>query len=154
MDEYIRDAAPEESIFPFMDFPEEFFEVVETTGPTKEWAWDFERDEFKLKDGKPYTVEGKEAVKIWAYKALTTQRYRYQAYTWNYGSELEELIGKGYSKGYIDSEVKRMLEDCLLMNDNITAVTNLKIEFSDNLLTVDCELETPYGEVSVIVPGR
>ena len=42
-----------ESIFPFMDPQEVPVEETETELPmAKEWAWDFERLDFKLKDGK------------------------------------------------------------------------------------------------------
>lgn len=33
-------------------------------------------------------IENK-AIKVWAKRALLTRRYAYDAYTWDYGSELE-----------------------------------------------------------------
>ena len=46
----------------------------------KEYAWDFTSNDFLLVDGKNTIVTGKEAVKVWLWKALQTPRYRYLAY--------------------------------------------------------------------------
>ena len=48
----------------------------------KEYAWDFENDCFLYDaDGRLKIVEGDEAIKIWIYKALSTERFRYLAYS-------------------------------------------------------------------------
>lgn len=42
----------------------------------KEFAWDFEKNCFLYdKSGKHILLEGTEAIKIWVYKALATERY-------------------------------------------------------------------------------
>ena len=40
----------------------------------KEYAWDFINDDFILVDGKNVIVTGKDAVKVWIWKALQTQK--------------------------------------------------------------------------------
>ena len=67
----------------------------------QELAWDFNHDTFVHdNDGRLKTVTGNEALKVWIYKALKTERYRYMAYLHgdynaegNYGTELERFIG-------------------------------------------------------------
>ena len=92
-------------------------------------------------------VEGAEAVKVWVWFALQTPRYRYYVYSWDYGNDFETLIGQGYSKEYIDSEVRRMTEECLLVNKHIKSITNFSVDMEKNVLTVSFTIDTIYGEI-------
>lgn len=96
-------------------------------------------------------VEGKEAIKVWIWLALNVPRYRHIINTWEYGNEIETLIGKGYSQEHLDSEVKYMIEDALSPNDYITEITNLDASLDGDKLTVSLTVETPYGEVEIDV---
>lgn len=95
-------------------------------------------------------VEGKEAIKIWIWIALQTPRYRYYIYSWDYGSEFEELIGQGYTKEYIDTEVQRMTEECLLINENIQSINNFSSYMKGSQLTISFTANTIYGEIEFI----
>ena len=96
----------------------------------KEYEIDFETGQ--LTGG---VAEGKEAIKIWIWLALQTPRYRYYAYTWDYGSEFEDLIGKGYTEEYIEAEVQQMTEECLLINENIQSI-EIKLLAIDNYTVI------------------
>lgn len=117
----------------------------------KEYAWDFENNDFLLKDGKFVVVEGIEALKIWIWKALNTQRYRYLAYTWNYGHELENLVGKGLSNSVIKSEAQRFIQEALLINPYITDIANINVKIDDSKFTLSFTANTVYGEVDISV---
>lgn len=96
-------------------------------------------------------VEGKEAVKVWIWLALRVPRYRHIINTWEYGNEIESLIGKGYSQEHLNSEVKYMIEDALSPNEYITDITNIDATLNNDKLTVRLTAETPYGEVKIDV---
>lgn len=98
-------------------------------------------------------VEGIEAVKVWAWLALQVPRYRYYVYSWNYGQEYEELVGKGYSAEYMKTELKRMTEDCLLQNDYITGIENFEYEKKRDGVNLSFKILTTLGdtEVSIVV---
>ncbi|NNG67351.1 DUF2634 domain-containing protein [Caldanaerobacter subterraneus] len=142
-----------ESIFPFI----EDTEVTETTSTTdipKEYAWDFSANDFKLVNGKVQVVEGLEAIKIKVYKALMTQRYRYPIYSWDYGSEFEQLIGKDYSKELVEAEAKRFVEEALKEYFDrgwITGIKDFETSFLGDELSVGFTIETPYGEANISV---
>jgi len=143
-----------ESIFPFMDPQEVPVEETETELPmAREWAWDFEKLDFKLKDGKMYQVEGKEAVKIWLWKLFMTARYRQVIFDWDYGHELENLIGQGYTQGYLNSEAERYVREAIEYNlkDYVTDVRNVNVSFDEGTLTIEFTAITPYGVVEVRV---
>lgn len=92
-------------------------------------------------------VEGLEAIKVWVWLALQVPRYRYYAYTWDYGSEFEDLIGQGYSNGYIESESRRMTEDCLLINPDIQSISDFHVSVEKDTLTISFTVNTVYGDI-------
>lgn len=93
--------------------------------------------------------EDKEALKIWVHFALKTERYKYLIYSWYYGNEANNLIGKKTTKGLFNSEVKRYIEECLLVNENITGISDLKIVRDGSKIIVDFTVLTIFGEVSI-----
>lgn len=139
-----------ENIFPFISY-QDAKEYVKPEKIPKEYAWDFDNNEFVLENGRLKKVEGAEALKIWIYKMLKTQRYRFLIYSWNYGSELEELVGKGYASNTVQNEVKRLLEDALSINTNIKGTKDVNITFSGDDLDISFTAITDYGEVRVNV---
>lgn len=92
-------------------------------------------------------VEGAEAIKAWIWLVLQTARYRYYIYSWDYGNEFEELIGRGYSEEYINAEAQRMTEDCLLVNENIESITDFSVGMENDQLTISFTANTIYGTI-------
>lgn len=117
----------------------------------KEYAWDFEKNDFKLIDGKFQIVEGIEALKIWIWKALKTSRYTYPIYSDDYGQEFEKLIGKGLSKSLIESEAKRLTLECLKENEHILTIKNFKVSKDKDILNITFTATTDCGEVTIDV---
>ena len=117
-------------------------------------AWNFEVDRFILdENGQHVIVTGKEALKVWIYKALKTERFSYMAYSWQYGIELHPFIGKVMSVQERYSELKRVITECLMVNPYILSVD--AIDFSpakkENEVTTTITLTTVYGEVMISV---
>lgn len=123
---------------------------IEVTMP-KEYAWDFDKNDFKLKDGKFQIVEGIEALKIWIWKALKTSRATYPIYSNTYGQEIEKLVGKGLSKSLIESEAKRLTLECLKENEHILNIKNFKVSKEKDLLNISFTAVTDCGEVRIDV---
>ena len=138
------------SLFPFVTYKEDM--VKDNSFPLyKEVAWDFKRDIPILENGDFKIVEGNEAIKVWVYKALLTPRYNYSIYSWNYGSELMDLIGKAYTPSLTKEEAKRYIKEALLINPYILEVTVIDTDFKNDLLSADIKIVTIYGEGEVIV---
>ncbi len=117
-------------------------------------AYDFEKDTVLMQDGNVCYVEGVEALKIWIMKAIYTSRYRWPIYSWNYGSEIEDLIGRDLSQGVLESEVKRMVEEAIENHSCIVDVKNIGVEKEGDKLNVTLTVDTTLDEeveVSVVV---
>lgn len=90
-------------------------------------------------------VTGLDAIKVWIWNALKTARFRYEIFTDEYGSELDSLIGQVNSKEYIESEVKRMCEECLDNNKYIEELTDFDIKIDGNKLNCAFTVITTLG---------
>lgn len=92
------------------------------------------------------TVDGIEAVKQMIYKTLMTDRYRFEIYDWNYGVELDDLLGK--PKEFVKAELPRRIEDALIVDDRVEEVTDF--EFTDvdkTTLAVKFTVKTIFGDI-------
>ncbi|MCC0627418.1 DUF2634 domain-containing protein [Clostridioides sp. ES-S-0108-01] len=140
------------TIFPFIGVPEDYIlPKTEELQIFREVAWNFEKDEPILEKGDFKIVECNEAIKIWVYKCIKTNKYEHEIYSWDYGTELSELIGQKYSKELAESEASRYIKESLLVNPYILDVNVENTKFTDNLLSVDIQISTIYGEVEVNV---
>ena len=117
-----------------------------------EYAWDFDRDTFiNDTNGNHVTVTGNEAIKVWIYKALKTERYSYLAYSWQYGIELHPVIGKVMSVQERYSELKRIIVECLMVNPYIQSIDSITFASKGIKVTCDIVLTTVYGEMNINV---
>lgn len=97
------------------------------------------------------TVEGLKALKVWAMNAILTPRSRYEIFSEEYGSDLETLIGKSYSRAYVFCESKRMIEECLTVHPNIEGIEDFTAEISGDSLACSFTLITDFGDTEVEV---
>ena len=137
-------------------FPEIFSELEEATLDAelpmlKEYAYDFETNQLKLKNGKHYLVEGNEALKIWIYKALRTERYRYMAYSDDYGTEIYTVIGTVLSTPAKIAEIKRFVTETLMVNPYIVSIENIALEQIGSVLHISVTVKSVYEDEVVAV---
>ena len=138
------------SLFPFISNTDEV--KVDNSFPLyKEVGWDFEKDTPVIQNGDFKIVEGNDAIKVWVYKALLTPRYNYSIYSWDYGSELMDLVGKAYTPSLTKEEAKRHIKEALLINPYILEVSVIDTSFNNGVLSADIKLLTIYGESEVII---
>lgn len=107
------------------------FEISEE--PSRTWKLDFER---KCVTG---YIDGLDAVAQAALMTLLTPRYKTLILSWQYGSELETLIGA--DADYADSEAKRMIRDALSVDSRVLGVR----DFVKQGAVLHFTLDTIYG---------
>ncbi|HBF3360477.1 TPA: DUF2634 domain-containing protein [Clostridioides difficile] len=140
------------TIFPFIGVPEDYIlPKTEELPIFREVAWDFEKDEPILEKGDFKIIEKKEALKVWIYKCIKTNRYEHEIYSLEYGTELSELIGQKYTKGLTESEASRFIKEALLINPYILEVNVKSANFNRDVLSVNVKVSTIYGEVEINV---
>lgn len=92
-------------------------------------------------------VDGLEAIKQAVLLCLSTERFEYPIYSWNYGVELKEIIGKDLEFAKI--ELQRTITEALLQDDRITGVENFQFEKQENTLKIIFEVITILGRTEV-----
>lgn len=138
------------NLFPIMQ-PQTESKTEQSFPLYRETAWDFNLNKPIFENGAPKLIEGRDAVLVWAWKALHTNRFVHEIYSWNYGCELESLIGQPYTPELKQSEAVRYVAECLLVNPYISEVEDVAVEFAGGKLGITCKLTTVYGEVNISV---
>lgn len=93
-------------------------------------------------------IDGKEAIKQAIYLIINTERFEYIIYSWDYGIELQDLIGESIS--YVKSEVKRRITEALICDDRIYSIDDFIFEqLSKKILLVKFTANTIYGSVDI-----
>lgn len=108
-------------------------------------AMDYDTGTPRWESGCPVTVTGAEAVKSWAWRAVATARYRWSCFGWDYGCELDRLVGQPYQADTKRSEAVRCVQDALLAFPYITACTASNVTFDGSTLHMEVEISTIYG---------
>ncbi|MER0283395.1 MULTISPECIES: DUF2634 domain-containing protein [unclassified Clostridioides] len=140
------------TIFPFIGVPEDYeIPKKEELGLFHEVAWDFEKDEPIVENGDFKIIEENEAIKVWVYKCIKTNKNEHEIYSNDYGTELTDLIGQKYSKGLTESEASRYIKEALLMNPYILQVDVVSTNFKKDILSAYIKISTIYGEVEMNV---
>lgn len=88
-----------------------------------------------------------EALKQAIYKVLHTEKYEYPIYSFSYGIELENLIGKDAT--YVKIELKRRAQECLLEDERIQAVDNFKFFINGDEMTCTFDVVSIYGSLNL-----
>lgn len=114
----------------------------------KELAYDFKTGQLKLKGDSYYYVEKNEALKIWIYKALFSSRYTYLAYSTDYGNEIYTLFGRYLKGDLLYSELRRMIEECLLCNPYLLSISDFTVEQDGSRVVCTFGVNTVYGYVA------
>lgn len=134
----------------------DYQEIIQSRRPKPledfcEYAYDFEKNELKTRDGKHYYVYGNEAMKIWIYKAMMSARYRYSAYTDRFGSEVFGLVGEVISTKLKKEEVKRYITEAIMVHPHMRAIIRMDLKPHKSGLEVTVVCRTAFeGEVEPV----
>lgn len=80
------------------------------------------------------------------YLILSTERYQSIIYSWDYGVELLDLIGKPMP--YVMSELPRRIKEALTQDDRITDVVDFEFEQSGKKLHAKFTVTSNIGNIS------
>lgn len=97
-----------------------------------------------LKNGRVSGMtDGFDAVRQAVYKIIHTERFAYLIYDPSYGYEGRGLIGK--DQLFVQSEIRRRVQEALLQDDRITGVEDLQIKFEGDEARVRFTVVSDYG---------
>lgn len=92
-------------------------------------------------------VDELEALKQAIYKVLSTEKYEYPIYSFDYGIAWKELIGE--EAAYVRAEMKRMIEEVLQQDDRILEIDGFTFEFYEDVCKCTFEVQSIYGNIEI-----
>ncbi|CAL7892054.1 DUF2634 domain-containing protein [Fusobacterium necrophorum] len=110
-----------------------------------EYAIDFESGQPLYENEDIVTLIGNEALKVWIFRALKTERNRYAIHSEYYGSDLREHIGTIYNESIKQVLMQEQIKDCLLVNPYLANVYNFSFEKQENDVKITFSVDTVYG---------
>lgn len=129
---------------------EEIVENLPNLG--KSFLFDFDKCEFVFENGKMVSVTDVEALKIWITKVLKTEKFRFKIYEKainredEYGVTIEDLIGAVLPHQFVQSELKREIENALLKHPRIEYLSSFEIEQVKDRLYINFRVNLIDGE--------
>ena len=142
----------EDSFYPFIDFLADTNIDIPEDEPLplyREIAWDFKNDHPLIENNEFKIVEMNDAISVWIYHAIKTYRYAFSIYSWDFGCEIDTLLGQNYTPAHTKAEVTRYISDALMINPYILSIDKIIVDFDGDTLQVDVRVITVYEELEV-----
>ena len=142
----------EDSFYPFIDFLADTNIDIPEDEPLplyREIAWDFKNDHPLIENNEFKIVEMNDAISVWIYHAIKTYRYAFSIYSWDFGCEIDTLLGQHYTPAHTIAEVTRYIADALMINPYILSIDKIIVDFDGDTLQVDVRVITVYEELEV-----
>ncbi len=89
-------------------------------------------------------IDGLDAVKQSANIILNVNRFEHPIFSWDYGNELKDFIGK--PREYIKGETERRIRESLLEDDRIEDITNFTLSFEGEYALGSFTVISQFGE--------
>ena len=118
-------------------------EITKPTYPNKTYKIVFGNDGIDRISG---YVDDLESVTQAIYLILSTERYKFNIYSWDYGVELLDLIGKPIS--YVTADLPRRIKEALTVDNRIDDVVDFKFERKGQKLHTTFTVVTNIGNIS------
>lgn len=112
---------------------------IQQDQPSLTWGIDFEKGEVTG------MIDDIDAIKQTIFLILNSERFRHEIYSWDYGVELQDLIGQQPSYAYL--EIERLIKEALMMDGRITGVSDFQFTRNKNDVTVRFTVKTSIGEI-------
>jgi len=94
-------------------------------------------------------VEGVEAIKVWIWLCLHTERFRHSIYSADYGASLEQYIGHVVTDEYVNTDCESEITEALLINEHIESIEDFEVVRGVDRLNISFRVVTRFGDFEV-----
>ncbi|MFW5436555.1 DUF2634 domain-containing protein [Paenibacillus apiarius] len=117
----------------------------------RSWRFDFNQGDFVMTPTRKVAVADEtESWVMWCQKAIRTPRYRHLIYSREHGEEFDDLIGKGYSRAVIESEIQRIVNETLTVDPRTASVDGFTFDWSGDGCYFTCRIQNVREETETI----
>lgn len=110
----------------------------------KEYGIDFSTGQLTGK-----IVEGLEAIRVWVWLCLHTERFRHAIYSNDYGASLEQYFSQSLTDEYISTDCENEISEALLINEYIQSIEDFLAEKEGEQLRISFKVITKFGDLEV-----
>lgn len=126
------------------DIDDDGEEVVEPE-PSLTYRFDFETGEIVGR------VDNEQSIRQFIVKTLFTEREAHEIYSSDYGSEIYSILAEQEDADYTATEIERVVEEALEIDDRIISVNTVSINAEDDRLYITVDVNTTFGEITTEV---
>lgn len=90
-------------------------------------------------------IDGSEAIRQAVEKILRTERYENLVYSWDYGSEMNDLSGQEIE--YVIPELKRRIQEALEQDDRIESVDSFAFTVNERSIHAGFVVHSIFGDM-------
>lgn len=102
----------------------------------KTFLVDFKEKKFLMHNGKLIKTDDNRSVRMWIEKVLITKKNKYKIYE-DYGMSYYDLIiGRRFPTGFLYAELKREIEETMVLNPKISYIENFSAKLLKHSLYV------------------
>lgn len=94
-------------------------------------------------------VEGLEAIRVWVWCCIHTERFRYALYSWQYGVSLEKHLGQTTTEEYLEVDSQAEIEEALKVHPYITGIDDFQVSKNGTKLKIKLTVKTKLGKIEV-----
>ncbi len=117
---------------------------------TAEPFFDWDTGDFLIINGVPYMATGKERLKSRIQKILKTELGKYKIYKGTgFGISLKSIIGKTLASDYKQSEIRRLITEALLAEDDVISIENFSMAQDGTHLNISFMVVSEYGDIDI-----
>lgn len=92
-------------------------------------------------------TDDKDAVLQAIWKILSTRRFAHLLYDDQYGFDIMNKINSGLTRQYLDSDIPKMVEEALLVDERVIGISDFQYEIKDkDSIYVEFIVSTIYGD--------
>lgn len=90
-------------------------------------------------------IDGAQAVAQAVDLMLSTERFYYDVFSYDYGVELADLVGK--DRAFVKADIERRITEALEQDDRITGISDFEISFDREIANVSFTVNTIFGDL-------
>ncbi|MHC8516981.1 DUF2634 domain-containing protein [Sporosarcina sp. ITBMC105] len=134
-------------LYPSFDAPDLMAdEEVETLQEVYAYKFDYANQQLVV-TGTGKAVKGNpiDAYRFWAIKCCLTERYKYPAYTDDFGVEFERIATSDYPRPIAESEIRRTIVESLMVDERTVSVDAFTFDWQGDSCWISFKLESVYS---------
>lgn len=117
----------------------------------RSWRFDFDVGDFVMTPTRKVAVADETAAWVmWCEKAIRTPRYRHLIYSREHGEELDDLIGRGYSRAVQESEIQRIVIETLMVDPRTASVGDFTFSWREDACYFTCRISNVRDEEALL----